>query len=660
MNWTSYLLQVNLYLVLFYTFYWLFLKRETFFKLNRIYLVGSAFFSALIPLMKTEFMQSFFITKEVQQNWTNLNIIVTEGFAGPLKEDSHWALGDYLTLIYCVMVSILLFRLIYRLIQVSRLLKINESFESFSFFKKIRISKDLPQQEIIEKHEMAHAKEFHSADVIFFELLSIINWFNPVVYFYKRSVKHIHEFIADRHALENQIDKSEYAMLLFSKSFGVNPHSLTNTFFNQSILKKRIEMMNKKQSKRTAIVKYSLSVPLFLLAMILSSAKISDNKSLNKLSDEVQPSKTISDIFFPSTTGNEPTDDESLTEFEELNIYLVKTLKYPKVAKDNKEMARVILKFTLGQDHKINNLEYLGSISTAFTNEALRSMKTFDKVIDAKPGKYFYYLDFLIKGAKIPKEFTGKFPKIKNLAGEILISAHPQTDEIYLLKNVTFQNDRTNQDTTGTPIFKKVEVYPSFPEGYKAFGEFLGNNINYPEEARKNNIQGKVLCSFVVEKDGTLSNIKVLKGIGSGCNEEAVRLLSLSPKWIPGKQDGKAVRVSFSIPIQFALKAKGNKVGAINSSKKAQEIFSLEKSDNASLKLIDHTNGNMLTSNKIVFNSKEVPLIYLDGKKIDQEKLNSIDTNTIESINVLKKGPLTEKYGNKGKNGVLIITTKEK
>ncbi|MEO6632074.1 MAG: energy transducer TonB [Mucilaginibacter sp.] len=83
--------------------------------------------------------------------------------------------------------------------------------------------------------------------------------------------------------------------------------------------------------------------------------------------------------------------------------------------------------------------------------------------------------------------------------------------------------------------------------------KFLGRTVRYPATARENNTQGSVRVSFVVEKDGALTDIKVTRGIGDGCDEEAVRVMKLSPKWIPGSQGGKAVRVVYSIPISFAL-----------------------------------------------------------------------------------------------------------
>ncbi|MEI6764774.1 MAG: energy transducer TonB [Bacteroidota bacterium] len=105
-------------------------------------------------------------------------------------------------------------------------------------------------------------------------------------------------------------------------------------------------------------------------------------------------------------------------------------------------------------------------------------------------------------------------------------------------------------------IYLFAEQPPSYPGGEKERMSFLQRNIMYPAAARKNKIQGSVYVSFVVERNGSLSNIKILKGIGSGCDEEAVRVLKLMPAWIPGVQNGNTVRVQVIIPLTFVLSAK--------------------------------------------------------------------------------------------------------
>jgi TonB family protein len=110
----------------------------------------------------------------------------------------------------------------------------------------------------------------------------------------------------------------------------------------------------------------------------------------------------------------------------------------------------------------------------------------------------------------------------------------------------------------GEKVYSYLEKAPVFPGGQEGFGKFIGSNIKYPAEAKKKAVHGKVTVSFIVDRDGSLSEIKVVKGIGSGCDEEAVNVIKLSPKWEPGIHNGKAVRVLLSVPISFALAKKNN------------------------------------------------------------------------------------------------------
>lgn len=110
------------------------------------------------------------------------------------------------------------------------------------------------------------------------------------------------------------------------------------------------------------------------------------------------------------------------------------------------------------------------------------------------------------------------------------------------------------EDETETQIFTVVENDPEFPGGMEALYKYLAQNIKYPQLARDNGITGKVYVTFVVERDGSIANPKVLRDIGGGCGAEAIRVVKAMPKWTPGKQRGKSVRVQFNLPVNFNLK----------------------------------------------------------------------------------------------------------
>jgi len=123
-------------------------------------------------------------------------------------------------------------------------------------------------------------------------------------------------------------------------------------------------------------------------------------------------------------------------------------------------------------------------------------------------------------------------------------------------EEVVVEEEKTNnviEEVVETPIFTVVEEMPSFPGGDEARQKFLLENTKYPQMAKESGIQGTVYVTFVVDEKGKVADVRVLRGIGGGCDEEAMRVVKLMPSWNPGKQSGKAVRVQFNMPIKFTL-----------------------------------------------------------------------------------------------------------
>lgn len=115
------------------------------------------------------------------------------------------------------------------------------------------------------------------------------------------------------------------------------------------------------------------------------------------------------------------------------------------------------------------------------------------------------------------------------------------------------KSDKIIPEDSTKEVFNVIDEFPEFPGGQEALMNYLATNINYPREAMETGIQGIVYVTFIVEADGSITNIEVPKRIGGGCDEEAIRVVQSMPKWKPGKQDGEPVRVSFSLPIRFIL-----------------------------------------------------------------------------------------------------------
>jgi hypothetical protein len=287
MSWWQYLLLVNLYLVLSYGFYYLLLRRETFFHLNRLYLVSTAIFSFFIPVIHSDWVKNLFITQKVQHTlYTYAKPILVYHFKN--IEEHHLTIGQILVVIYTLGAAILITRFIWQLISLKKIIDTpEESAGAFSFFRSIKLGGNLDNLEIITAHEQAHANQWHTVDVLLIEAVAIINWFNPIVYLYRLEIKHIHEYIADRHALENGIDKADYAMLLLSQTLKT-PHQLVTPFFNHSLLKQRIIMLQKNRSKYAALLKYGLSAPLFMLMMILASVTIGKTNVIKVIKNKAE------------------------------------------------------------------------------------------------------------------------------------------------------------------------------------------------------------------------------------------------------------------------------------------------------------------------------------------------------------------------------------
>ena len=129
---------------------------------------------------------------------------------------------------------------------------------------------------------------------------------------------------------------------------------------------------------------------------------------------------------------------------------------------------------------------------------------------------------------------------------DIDVNVDINTDEV--IDDIVWKDDDANDE-----LYVVVEEMPEYPGGMRAMNEYLAANIKYPQTALEKGIQGKVFVSFVIEHDGSVSNVKVTRSIGGGCDEEAVRVIKSMPKWRPGKQMGKTVRVSYTLPVSFRL-----------------------------------------------------------------------------------------------------------
>lgn len=162
----------------------------------------------------------------------------------------------------------------------------------------------------------------------------------------------------------------------------------------------------------------------------------------------------------------------------------------------------------------------------------------------------------MLQKPQTPRRALLGYALVMPLAGLLALCTQPDRDVAQTERPAIIHQPARQAGIDGK-IFTVVEEQPEFLGGNKKLGEFLGQNLKYPAAAEKANVSGKVFVSFIVTKSGDVADVKILKGIGFGADEEATRVVSKMPRWIPGKQDGKAVNVRYYLPINFQLEEDG-------------------------------------------------------------------------------------------------------
>ncbi|NVN94715.1 MAG: M56 family metallopeptidase [Bacteroidetes bacterium] len=435
-----YLIKSTLLLSLLIIFYRLTFKNETYFVLNRIFLLVSIVSSVLFfPFLQTVYTIPI---NNISQA-TTLQEIALNPIVISAKENSviNWLL--IIISIYVVVVAILFIRLLIQIMQIIRLyLKsasnraisnhiYTDDHPSFSFFNLIFINLkcNLSDIEKIIAHEQVHVKQCHTIDILLVEVVCILHWFNPIVWWYRTSIREVHEYIADQSVINLGYEKQGYQSLLLSVATGVKLLTPENNF--NSLIKKRIIMMTKSKSQGISLAKYLLIIPMFILLCLFPSLKA--------------------------------------------------------------EKAFIIVKN--GIDSK--------KINTLFTPVA--STKS----------------NFVLNRLQ-------QKPKAKNAQKE---------------------------------VYTVVEIVPEFIGGQEAMMKHIIDNVKYPQEAKEKGIEGTVYVSFVVEINGEVSDVKVIRSANPLLDDEAIRVVKMmTNKWKAGMQNGKVVRVQFNLPIKFTLDKENEKL----------------------------------------------------------------------------------------------------
>ncbi len=445
-----YMVKVAVYLIALYLLYSILLSRDTSYGRNRAFILLSLLASLILPLITSHTLKPW----NIQFFGKILSEVFITAAVNPGKAPHHiLSLPGILQLIYSayiIVVIIFIFKLIIDVLNLLLLILRHRNEDShiirfhgfdtsgFSAMGYIFVNSKLSNADADEiiRHEQNHLMQYHFLDIVFIEIFKALQWFNPAVYLFNRSLRAIHEYQADKECLSSGIPIVNYQSLLLSQVFKSGAFNLTNSFSNPSLIKKRMIMMTKKRTPALADAKILVVLPLIGVVFMAVSA--------------------------------------------------------------------------------------------------------FRGIPDA----YIKQLMPVLSTQSLPLETSSS-----------LVAPPPPPATASEQKD---QTDQTVKEETTAPAeeqpFVIVEEMPMFPGGDTELLKYISENTIYPENAKLQNIQGKVIIRFCVKADGGVNMASVLKGVSPDLDTEALRVVNSLPAFNPGKQRGKAVPVWYMVPINFALK----------------------------------------------------------------------------------------------------------
>ena len=544
----QYILECIAFQLLFLGIYDFFLKRETFFQWSRVYLLGTFVLSLILPWVKIEAFkqkvpQTFAAYPEYLWGLQNAEVVVNS------KDVTLWNVTWQEGVLYGGMIVALLFfslkiRQLYLLkkrgeqVQFPNFTQviITNSSIAFSFFKSIFIGDKVlkMKHDTIIAHELVHIKQGHTWDLLFFELMRIIAWFNPLVYVYQNRISELHEFIADAHVAKE--DKSEQYQQLLSQVFQTEHISFINQFFTKSLIKKRIVMLQKSKSKKVWQLKYLLLIPMVLGMLLYSSCEVvsknEDSESINETS-----LKSGTEIYFsnvehvPVFPGCENVTDKKACFNEMMQQHISKNFSYPEQAFEAGIEGRVNVMFTIDEYGNVDNLKMRGP-DPLLEGEVERIIKRLPKM---QPAKH--------QGKEVGIPYS--IPIVFKLD--------------YLNSSKVSNNDSENKSEVPFAVVDEVPIFPGCEDAADKRACFndkiqlhIGKNFNYPKAAQDANIEGRVSTMFMITTEGVIENIK-MRGPDKLLEDEVERIIKRLPNMTPGKNEGKPVNVPYSIPVTFKL-----------------------------------------------------------------------------------------------------------
>lgn len=501
-----YLIKINVALVLLYGFYRLTVSRDTFFGLRRLTLWLIYAVALMVPALNLEYWVRDTPTMESMANVyadTFYPVVVVKAQASGIT----WM--DMLQGIYWVGVAVLSLRLVWQLFSIIRLAVISRKQEvegimmhllkgegsPFSFFRWVFMypsTLEGKQLHEVMVHECTHVSGLHSLDTLFSELFSIACWFNPFAWLMKQEVRMNLEYLADESVLSDGNARKSYQYHLLGLAYR-QPNESTKIAnnFNLLPLKKRIKMMNKRRTSEIGKAKYLLFAPLAGVLLMVSN--------IESVAREI---------------------GEQIPEVAEVQQKAEQALNTD-VAVAN-PMAKEVIEVM---------------------NPAEAEEMEADKTAEAE----------LTKAEEAKAEEADKAAEAK-AAEEAKAEEAKAVEQAKQNAEVKMKN-KAQADTTKKKKYWDCipETMPYFPGGQELLLKYLAANIKYPVSAVKAKKQGRVIVTFIVQKDGSITHAKIARSINPELDAEALRVVKGMPKWTPGTQLGKPVSVKYVLPVKFSL-----------------------------------------------------------------------------------------------------------
>jgi TonB family protein len=627
-----YLGKVNLFWVIFYLCY-LLLRKHTFFKWNRAYLIFTLVAAPILPSIRLPQQAAEIpvarLSDEIYATMPIPGIGTATTISATLPQNEP---VSYISIVWSVLVCGSLFMLMRFFAQLKKLRSVIRNKEtidcgdyilvllphsqvgSFSFFKWIILNRNDYEHnlDLILRHEAVHIRQMHSLDILLVELLKMACWFNPALWFYKKSLLEVHEFLADEHAG----NKERYARFLVSYALNVPAQAIGNHFFNSSLIKNRISMIYKNRTSRWLLGKYFVLIPVATIAVLLTAARKHVDEKASPDQNNV-PRKEAVQARQNITASVSVTKTAHTVEFMDIK---------GSVKDENGNLIPNVTLVEKGEPRGVNT-----DLNGEFEFKVVRVNGTI-----AVSHVSFTPYEFVVQKTKTAYQIQLK--KAQNLLTSAVVVA-------FIKKDNADPKELNNEKTKDG--FFVVEQQPEFPGGTSEMWKFIGRNTRYPTEASKAGVQGKALISFTVNENGSIRNPRVIKGLGSGIDEEAIRMVLSMPRWTPAKQNGQAVAVEYTLPIEFKLEYEN---------KEKQQGF---------LPATQIPFYQTLAKNHDEFKSRQNPaIVIVNGRKQELRGLAAMENlklipAEIETINVLKNGVALGKYGADGSNGAIEITTRK-